>query len=171
MLLFFQISGFTLMSLGALLLADDERILLSRLLGPGDIHPDQPLFYYLAFALVGLGFLITLTGLLGCWAICLYNRCITISVRIYKFLLLYVIKHFEQFPNVYNFLLFFNTFLCNSCLNKLRIKIRIMNWNSKHVTELQIIVYLQKKYPQCKIVLESRNFYSNIVYLKRNKLQ
>lgn len=77
----FQISGFALMSLGALLLADDKRILLSRLLGPGDIHPEQPLFYYLAFAIVGLGFLITLTGLLGCWATCLYNRCVTISVR------------------------------------------------------------------------------------------
>ena len=73
------------MSLGALLLADDNRILLSRLLGPGDIHPDQPLFYYMAFAVVGLGFLITLTGLLGCWATCLYNRCVTISVRIQQF--------------------------------------------------------------------------------------
>lgn len=79
--LHFQISGFALMSLGALLLADDKRILLSRLLGPGDIHPEQPLFYYLAFAVVGLGFLITLTGLLGCWATCIYNRCVTISVR------------------------------------------------------------------------------------------
>lgn len=69
------------MSLGGLLLADNERILLSRLLGPGDIHPDQPLFYYLAFAIVALGFLIAITGLLGCWAACLFNRCITISVR------------------------------------------------------------------------------------------
>lgn len=73
------------MSLGALLLADDERILLSRLLGPGDAHPEQPLFYYLAFAVVGLGFLITLTGLLGCWATCLYNRCATVSVRHFLF--------------------------------------------------------------------------------------
>ncbi|XP_076227827.1 CD151 antigen isoform X1 [Nomia melanderi] len=84
----FLISGFALMSLGALLLADDKRILLSRLLGPGDIHPEQPLFYYLAFAIVGLGFLITLTGLLGCWATCLYNRCVTISYLITIVLLL-----------------------------------------------------------------------------------
>ncbi|KAK9296697.1 hypothetical protein QLX08_009369 [Tetragonisca angustula] len=84
----FLISGFTFMSLGALLLADDERILLSRLLGPGDIHPDQPLFYYMAFAIVGLGFLITLTGLLGCWATCLYNRCVTVSYLITIILLL-----------------------------------------------------------------------------------
>lgn len=78
---FFQISGFVLMSLGGLLLADNERVLLSRLLGPGDIHPEQPLFYYLAFAVVALGFFIAITGLLGCWAACLFNRCITISVR------------------------------------------------------------------------------------------
>ncbi|CAL7945184.1 unnamed protein product [Xylocopa violacea] len=84
----FLISGFALMSLGALLLADDKRILLSRLLGPGDIHPDQPLFYYLAFAVVGLGFLITLTSLLGCWATCLYNRCVTVSYLITIILLL-----------------------------------------------------------------------------------
>lgn len=77
----FQMSGFVLMSLGGLLLADNERILLSRLLGPGDVHPDQPLFYYLAFAIVALGFLIAITGLLGCWAACLFNRCITVSVR------------------------------------------------------------------------------------------
>lgn len=76
------------MSLGALLLADDERILISRLLGPGDIHPDQPLFYYLAFAVVGLGFLITLTGLLGCWATCLYNRCVTVSYLVTIILLI-----------------------------------------------------------------------------------
>ncbi|XP_029173469.1 uncharacterized protein LOC114942301 [Nylanderia fulva] len=84
----FLISGFALMSLGGLLLADSERILLSRLLGPGDIHPDQPLFYYLAFAIVALGFLIAITGLLGCWAACLFNRCITISYLVTIILLL-----------------------------------------------------------------------------------
>jgi len=79
-------SGFVLMSLGGLLLADNERILLSRLLGSGDIHPEQPLFYYLAFAIVALGFFIAITGLLGCWAACLFNRSITISVSvIYKY--------------------------------------------------------------------------------------
>ncbi|XP_012062430.1 PREDICTED: tetraspanin-9 [Atta cephalotes] len=84
----FLISGFMLMSLGGLLLADNERILLSRLLGPGDIHPDQPLFYYLAFAIVTLGFLIAIIGLLGCWAACLFNRCITISYLLTIILLL-----------------------------------------------------------------------------------
>lgn len=86
---YFQISGFALMTLGAFLLADDKRILLSRLLGPGDINPYQPLFYYLAFAFVGLGFLITLTGLLGCWATCLYNRCVTILVSVNAIFLLF----------------------------------------------------------------------------------
>ncbi|XP_012215906.1 CD151 antigen [Linepithema humile] len=85
----FLMSGFVLMSLGGLLLADNERILLSRLLGPGDIHPDQPLFYYLAFAIVALGFLIAITGLLGCWAACLFNRCITVSYLVTIILLLF----------------------------------------------------------------------------------
>ncbi|KAF7407704.1 hypothetical protein HZH66_002241 [Vespula vulgaris] len=75
----FLISGFILMSLGALLLADNERILLSRLLGPSDVQPDQPLFYYLAFAISAFGFFIAITGLFGCWAACLFNQCITIS--------------------------------------------------------------------------------------------
>ncbi|XP_046821612.1 tetraspanin-7-like isoform X1 [Vespa crabro] len=74
-----NISGFILMSLGALLLADNERILLSRLLGLSDVLPDQPLFYYLAFAISALGFFIAVTGLFGCWAACLFNQCITIS--------------------------------------------------------------------------------------------
>ena len=95
-----------LMSLGGLLLADNERILLSRLLGPGDIHPDQPLFYYLAFAIVTLGFLIAIIGLLGCWAACLFNRCITISVRT-------DFKYFNRFNifihfNLYNIFIHFN---------------------------------------------------------------
>jgi len=95
-------SGFVLMSLGGLLLADNDRILLSRLLGPGDIHPDQPLFYYLAFAIVALGFFIALTGLLGCWAACLFNRCITISVRsVFKyFSYFYKSNMFIRFKNI-----------------------------------------------------------------------
>lgn len=69
------------MSSGVLLLADSERVLLSRLLGPGDARTDQPLFYYLAFAIVGVGFFIAITGILGCWASCLFNCCITATVR------------------------------------------------------------------------------------------
>ncbi|XP_012279594.1 tetraspanin-17 [Orussus abietinus] len=84
----FLASGFTLMSLGALLLSDNERVLLSRLLGPGDVHPDQPLFYYVAFAVVGVGFVIAVTGLLGCWASCLFNCCITASYLVTLVLLL-----------------------------------------------------------------------------------
>ncbi|XP_015595053.1 tetraspanin-9 [Cephus cinctus] len=84
----FLLSGFALMSLGALLLADSDRVLLSRLLGSGDAHPEQPLFYYLAFAIVGVGFAIAITGLLGCWASCLFSCCITASYLITIILLL-----------------------------------------------------------------------------------
>lgn len=73
------------MSLGGFLLADSDRILLSRLLGPADHHPDQPLFYYVAFFIVAVGFVITITGLLGCWVSCLFSRCITVSVRVILF--------------------------------------------------------------------------------------
>lgn len=86
------------MSLGVLLLADSERILLSRLLGPGDAHPDQPLFYYLAFVIVGVGFCIAVTGILGCWASCLFNCCITTTVRILYFCSFHCL--FSEFPNV-----------------------------------------------------------------------
>ncbi|XP_031780925.1 CD82 antigen [Nasonia vitripennis] len=75
----FLMSGFVLMSLGALLLADSDRVLLSRLLGSSDIHPEQPLFYYVSLLVVGIGFVIAITGILGCWASCLYNCCITVS--------------------------------------------------------------------------------------------
>lgn len=73
-------SGFVLMSLGALLLADSDRVLLSRFVGSEDIHPGQPIFYYLSFIIVGVGFVIAVTGLLGCWVTCLFNCCITTSV-------------------------------------------------------------------------------------------
>ncbi|XP_014233082.1 CD82 antigen-like [Trichogramma pretiosum] len=75
----FLISGFVLMSLGALLLADSERVLMSRLLGGSDTWPEQPLFYYVALGVVGLGFFIACCGLLGCWVSCLRNCCITVS--------------------------------------------------------------------------------------------
>ncbi|XP_044012439.1 tetraspanin-11-like [Aphidius gifuensis] len=75
----FLMSGFALMSLGILLMIDNERVLMSRLLGSSDEHPNQPLFYYLSFGIVGVGFLISITGLLGCWASCLFNCCITVT--------------------------------------------------------------------------------------------
>ncbi|CAB0041501.1 unnamed protein product [Trichogramma brassicae] len=75
----FLISGFVLMSLGALLLADGERVLMSRLLGGSDTWPEQPLFYYVALGVVGLGFFVACCGLLGCWVSCLRNCCITVS--------------------------------------------------------------------------------------------
>lgn len=100
----YQISGFVLISLGALLLADGERVLLSRLLGPGDATPEQPLFYYLAFAIVAVGFLMSITGLLGCWVSCLYNHCVTATVRLFD-IFRKIIR--LRFPNlVIHFLIF-----------------------------------------------------------------
>ncbi|XP_014210476.1 CD151 antigen-like [Copidosoma floridanum] len=75
----FLMSGFALMSLGAILLIDSDRILLSRLIGTNDVYPEQPPFYYAALAVVAIGFLIAIAGLLGCWASCLHNCCITAS--------------------------------------------------------------------------------------------
>lgn len=77
-------SGFALMSLGVLLMFDSDRVLLSRLMGPEENQLEQPLFYYLSFAIVGLGFFMAVAGLLGCWASCLFNCCITASVSIFK---------------------------------------------------------------------------------------
>uniref|UniRef100_A0A0C9R1H1 TSPAN11 protein n=1 Tax=Fopius arisanus TaxID=64838 RepID=A0A0C9R1H1_9HYME len=73
----FLVSGFAVMALGILLLIDNERVLLSRLVGSSDLHTDQPLFYYMSFAVVGLGFVIAITALLGCWASCFTSRCLT----------------------------------------------------------------------------------------------
>ncbi|XP_034946633.1 CD82 antigen-like [Chelonus insularis] len=73
----FTISGFVLMSLGVILLIDSDRILMSRLLGPDESQLNQPLFYYLAFGFVGLGFIIVITGLFGCWLSCSSHCCVT----------------------------------------------------------------------------------------------
>ncbi|XP_015117226.1 tetraspanin-11-like [Diachasma alloeum] len=72
--LLFLMSGFAIMFLGVLLLLDNERVLLSRLVGFNDVHTDQPPAYYLSFAMVGMGFVIALTGLL---ATCFTSSCVT----------------------------------------------------------------------------------------------
>lgn len=86
----FLMSGFVLMSCGALLLADSHRVLLSRLLGSEEIYQDQPMFYYFAFIIVAVGFIISVTGLLGCWATCLHNCCITTTYILMIILLMMV---------------------------------------------------------------------------------
>lgn len=108
-------SGFVLMSLGALLLADSDRILLSRLLGSSDVHPEQPIFYYVALVIVGIGFIIAITGILGCWASCLYNCCITAAVS-KNTIRLTIIKIINMF-----FMVFFN--IQPNILNKLSVTI------------------------------------------------
>ncbi|CAD6245149.1 GSCOCG00013552001-RA-CDS, partial [Cotesia congregata] len=78
----FMISGVILMSLGILLLIDNNRILLSRLLNTNESVVKEPIFYYLALIVIGVGFLIALSGLLGCWVSCLANNCVTVLYMI-----------------------------------------------------------------------------------------
>ncbi|XP_021912811.1 uncharacterized protein LOC110826460 isoform X2 [Zootermopsis nevadensis] len=73
--LVFLLSGLALVVLGAVLLTDVPRVLLSRLLGSHHV-PAHPLFYYTALGLMGTGLLICATGVLGFWATCLHSHCL-----------------------------------------------------------------------------------------------
>jgi len=70
-----QLSGLALVVLGAVLLTDIPRVLLSRLLGSNHM-PSHPLFYYVALGLMGTGLLVCATGVLGFWAACLHSHCL-----------------------------------------------------------------------------------------------
>nr|CAD7409752.1 unnamed protein product [Timema cristinae] len=80
---FFMVSGSALVVLGALLLTDVPRVLLSRLLTPTEAPP-HPLFYYVALGFMALGIVVCATGVLGWWAVCLNSYCILAT---YLFLL------------------------------------------------------------------------------------
>ncbi|XP_050311868.1 tetraspanin-11 [Anthonomus grandis grandis] len=68
-------SGFALVSGGMLVLFDNERILVSKLLASSGPFADlpQPYFYYVAIGLALLGLTLAAAGILGCWASCLHN--------------------------------------------------------------------------------------------------
>ncbi|PSN31531.1 hypothetical protein C0J52_21281 [Blattella germanica] len=70
------LSGLALVVLGAMLLTDVPRVLLSRLLGSSHIMPSHPLFYYIALGLMGTGLFVCATGILGFWAACLHSHCL-----------------------------------------------------------------------------------------------
>jgi hypothetical protein len=70
-----QLSGLALVVLGAVLLSDVPRILLSRLLGSNHMSL-QPLFYYIALGLMGVGLVVCATCVLGFWAVCLQSHCL-----------------------------------------------------------------------------------------------
>jgi hypothetical protein len=70
-----QLTGLALVVLGAALLTDVPRVLLSRLLG-SDHATAHPLFYYVALGLMGVGLLVCATGVLGFWAACLHSHCL-----------------------------------------------------------------------------------------------
>lgn len=83
-----QVSGLAAVALGALLLCDAPRVLMSRLILAAGVSgansalvPPQPLLYYVALASMGLGLVICAVAVLGCWASCLHSYCILGTVR------------------------------------------------------------------------------------------
>lgn len=78
-----QVSGLGAVVLGALLLCDAPRVLMSRLILAAGVSgansallPPQPLLYYACLAVMGLGLVICAVAVLGCWASCLHSYCI-----------------------------------------------------------------------------------------------
>ena len=70
-----QLSGLALVVLGAVLLTDVPRVLLSRLLGSNHMS-SHPLFYYIALGLMGMGLVVCAICVLGFWAVCLHSHCL-----------------------------------------------------------------------------------------------
>ncbi|XP_074041095.1 tetraspanin 68C isoform X2 [Leptinotarsa decemlineata] len=57
-----------------LVLFDNERVLLSKLLSTGQLsNLPHPLLHYISIGVALLGVLLAATGILGCWASCLHN--------------------------------------------------------------------------------------------------
>ncbi|CAH1111060.1 unnamed protein product [Psylliodes chrysocephalus] len=72
------ICGFTLIVGGMMVLFDNERVLLSRLLsptGPFSTFP-HPLLHYICIGAAILGIILATAGIVGCWASCVHNYCI-----------------------------------------------------------------------------------------------
>ena len=93
-----QVSGLCAVVLGALLLSDTPRVLMSRLIlapsgsGPGSaLMPPQPLLYYVSLAAMGLGLVVCAVAVLGCWASCLHSYCILGAVSTIKKLIIITI--------------------------------------------------------------------------------
>lgn len=71
-----------------MVLFDNERVLLSRLLsptGPFSTFP-HPLLHYICIGAAILGIILATAGIVGCWASCVHNYCI-----------LSVVSHFVQY--------------------------------------------------------------------------
>jgi len=85
-----QLSGLALVVLGAVLLTDVPRVLLSRLLGSYHMS-SQPLFYYIALGLMGMGLVVCAICVLGFWAVCLHSHCLLalVSNSIHAFFVLF----------------------------------------------------------------------------------
>ncbi|CAH1373057.1 hypothetical protein MTP99_014506 [Tenebrio molitor] len=68
------VCGFLLITAGMLVLYDSEKLILSRLLTSGPLSSmPQPFLYYVGIGLASVGFILTSTGILGCWASCMHN--------------------------------------------------------------------------------------------------
>ncbi|XP_034240056.1 uncharacterized protein LOC117644588 [Thrips palmi] len=79
----FLVSGLAAVALGALLLSDAPRVLMSRLILAAGVSganatllPPQPLLYYVCLAVMALGLVVCAVAVLGCWASCLHSYCI-----------------------------------------------------------------------------------------------
>lgn len=64
----FQACGFLEVVCGFLLLCDNKRVLMSRMLASPESSLVQPPFHYLALALLATGLLVCSVAALGCWA-------------------------------------------------------------------------------------------------------
>ncbi|XP_026686000.1 tetraspanin-11-like [Diaphorina citri] len=83
----YMMCGVCLVLGGAYLLSDTERVLLSRLVyNAVPLH--QPLFYYVALALMIIGLLVLALSVFGCYAVQVENSCL---VALYLFILLVVL--------------------------------------------------------------------------------
>ncbi|KAI5733136.1 hypothetical protein M8J76_008103 [Diaphorina citri] len=83
----YMMCGVCLVLGGAYLLSDTERVLLSRLIyNAVPLH--QPLFYYVALALMIIGLLVLALSVFGCYAVQVENSCL---VALYLFILLVVL--------------------------------------------------------------------------------
>lgn len=68
---------------GIMLVYDDEKILLSKLLSTDTFpHLIYPLLYYVAYGVILLGLILATAGVVGCWAACLHNYCLVSIVNL-----------------------------------------------------------------------------------------
>lgn len=76
----------TLFVCAVILMSDEQRMLISTLLVASNeslTDLNQPLFFYIALFFSGIGLVIGLIGLIGCWAAFINKFCVLYIVSIY----------------------------------------------------------------------------------------